>query len=109
MASRYCRIQPHAPCSALERTRRSIVAGLLMISSVTVARPMDSSSSQYRLVSGGPANVVSRSTSALYHLQLAGGSGAALGISATTAASLVSGPLSHDLPTARIFRGRFED
>ena len=66
-------------------------------------------SNQYRIVGSGPASVAASTASPVFLAQFAGGSGAPVGISASTNSSAVAGPVSAELPTARIFRGNFED
>jgi len=65
-------------------------------------------SNQFRLIGSGPASVAASAASPLHQAQLAGGSGAPVGISASPNASVVAGPTSQELPTARIFRDNFE-
>jgi hypothetical protein len=66
-------------------------------------------SAGYRLVGSGPASVAASATSALHQAQIAGGSGAPVGIAASSNTSVVAGPVSLELPTDRMFRGTFEE
>jgi len=64
-------------------------------------------STQHRLIGSGPASVAASTASPIHQAQLAGGSGAPVGISASPNTSVVAGPVSQELPTARIFRDDF--
>ncbi len=66
-------------------------------------------SSNYRLIGATAASVAATPASPQYRVQLAGGSGGAIGIAASANSSVVAGPTSTQLPTDRIFRAGLED
>jgi len=66
-------------------------------------------SAGYRLVGSGPASVAASATSMFHQAQIAGGSGAPVGIAASANISVVAGPVSQQLPTERVFRDGLED
>lgn len=93
----------------LAKMRLRAIMALILIGTATLGQPTGASGSAYRLVGSGPVSVAARSTSTAHQLQFAGGSGAAIGVSASSSTSIVAGPLSAVLPTERIFRANFED
>ena len=74
-----------------------------------LGRETGAAASQYRLIGSGPASVAASATSMFHQAQLAGGSGAAVGIAASANISVVAGPVSQQLPTERVFRDGLED
>jgi hypothetical protein len=93
----------------MSRPSLALFLGLSLSAAAAFGHSTGASSSQYRLLSSGPTSVAASTTSALHQAQLAGGSGAPVGISASPNTSVVAGPISGELPTDRIFRGEFED
>lgn len=85
------------------------VFGILLLAIPSLVVSSEPSSSQFRLIGSGPASVAAAAASPLYQAQLAGGSGAPVGISVSDNTSVVAGPTSQELPTARIFRDNFGD
>lgn len=81
----------------------------ILVLAATATSATEPSSTLYRLIGSGPASVAATATSPLYRAQLAGGSGAAVGIAASPNSSVVAGPLSQELPTDRILRSSFEE
>ena len=67
----------------------------------------DARSNTHRLVSGSPASVAGTASSATHQAYVVGGSGAAVGIAASTNTSIVAGNSTID-PPVRIFSGNFE-
>ncbi len=86
--------------------RSSLLIGLLIVAPALSA---DSSSGNYRMIAPVAVSVAARASSPLHRADLAGGSGGAVGIAASPGASTVSGPLSAELPTERIFVSGLED
>lgn len=93
----------------MARPNAALICSVMLLSAPVVGGSVEPSSNHYRLVGSGPASVAASTASALYRAQLAGGSGAVVGIAASPNASVVTGPISLELPTARIFRDTFED
>lgn len=92
------------------RTMRAFqVFAVLLLAIPSLVVSSEPSSAQFRLIGSGPASVAATAASPLYQAQLAGGSGAPVGISASANTSVVAGPTSQELPTARIFRDNFGD
>ena len=69
----------------------------------------ESVSSNFRLISSAPASTSALAVSPLHRFYVVGGSGQPVGISASTNASVVAGGTSAQLPTDRLFLGRFEN
>jgi len=67
----------------------------------------DARSNTHRLVSGSAASVAGTASSAAHQAYVVGGSGAAVGIAASTNTSIVAGNSTID-PPVRLFSGNFE-
>ena len=67
----------------------------------------DARSNAHRLVSGSAASVAGTAATATHQAYVVGGSGAAVGIAASTNTSIVAGNSTID-PQVRIFSGNFE-
>jgi len=67
----------------------------------------DTRSGHYRVVAGSPASVSGTATSPAHQVYVVGGSGAAVGIAASTNTSIVAGNSTVE-PPVRIFSGNFE-
>jgi hypothetical protein len=67
----------------------------------------DARSNTHRLVSGSAASVAGTTGTATHKAYVVGGSGAAVGIAASTNTSIVAGNSTID-PPVRIFSGNFE-
>ena len=67
----------------------------------------DARTNTHRLVSGSAASVAGTTSSAMHQAYVVGGSGAAVGIAASTNTSIVAGNSTID-PPVRIFSGNFE-
>jgi len=91
----------------MPRIPQALVVGAVLLAAPGLVSSGEPSSGQFRLIGSGPASVAASTASPLFQAQLAGGSGAAVGISASSKTSAVAGPVSAELPTARIFRGDF--
>jgi hypothetical protein len=72
------------------------------------ASSVDAQSANYRLVGSAPASTSSITTSPTYSLYVVGGSGEAVGISASANVSVVTGGTSNALPTDRVFGDGFD-
>ena len=68
----------------------------------------DAQSANYRLVGSAPASTSSVATSPVYSLYVVGGSGEAVGISASPNTSVVTGGTSNTLPTDKVFGDGFD-
>jgi len=68
----------------------------------------DARSANYRLVGSAPASTSSVATSPVYSLYVVGGSGEAVGISASANVSIVTGGTSNSLPTDEVFGDGFD-
>ena len=93
----------------MARPNAALICSVMLLSAPVVGGSVEPSSNLYRLVGSGPASVAASASSMLYTVQLAGGSGAVVGIAASPNASVVAGPVSVELPTVRIFGDNFED
>jgi hypothetical protein len=93
---------------AMGPIRYAVLLTIALLTMPNLASSGEPRSDQFRLLGATPASVSARAASPLYHAQLAGGSGAAVGIAASPLASVVAGPISQELPTVRLFRGTFE-
>lgn len=80
-----------------------------LLSAAGLALSVESGSAQFRLVGATPASTAGRSTSATNRLDLVGGNGQAIGLSASPTVSVNSGGASLQLPTNRIFRNGMEN
>lgn len=89
---------------------RTLTSVCLAIAAVlpTAASSSDAISPNYRFIGGTPASVAGTPQSPVYRLQIAGGSGSAVGIAASPNTSVVAGPTSTVLPTDRMFRDGLE-
>ena len=87
--------------------RVAVVAALALLAPVP-ASPNDARSTNYRLVGSAPASTSSVATSPVYSLYVVGGSGEAVGISASANVSVVTGGTSNSLPTDRLFGDGFD-
>ena len=67
----------------------------------------DARSSTHRVIAGSAASVAGTTVSPTHQAYVVGGSGAAVGISASTNTSIVAGNSTVE-PTVRIFSGNFE-
>ena len=72
------------------------------------ASSIDAQSGGYRLVGSAPASTSSVASSPVYALYVVGGSGEAVGISASANVTVVSGGTSNTLPTDRMFGDGFD-
>ena len=88
-------------------TRISLLAALLLLAPGHASSD-DARSANYRLVGSAPASISSVATSPTYSLYVVGGSGEAVGISASANASVVTGGTSNGLPTDRVFGDGFD-
>jgi hypothetical protein len=86
-----------------------VLIGLTLSAASALGASNRVAGTQFRLIGSGPASVAASVASTLYQAQLAGGSGAPVGISASSNGSVVAGPVSAELPTERLFSGSFED
>jgi hypothetical protein len=93
----------------MARAHIAVFVGLILAATSASGDPTGAASSQFRLIGSGPASVAASAASTLYQAQLAGGSGAPVGIAASSNSSIVAGPISAELPTERVFRDNFED
>ena len=64
-------------------------------------------SNTHRMIAGSPASVAGTAASGAHQAYVVGGSGAAVGIAASTNTSIVAGNSTVD-PTVRVFSGNFE-
>ena len=87
--------------------RTALLAALALLAPGP-ASPTDASSANYRLVGSAPASTSSIASSPVYSLYVVGGSGEAVGISASANASVVTGGTSNTLPTDRVFVDGFD-
>ncbi len=69
----------------------------------------DAYSTRFRLIAPSPASTSAVAQSPVYRVYLVGGSGQAVGLSASSGASVNAGGASNQLPSARIFRNGLED
>jgi len=67
----------------------------------------DARSNTHRVIAGSPASVAGTAATATHQAYVVGGSGAAVGIAASTNTSIVAGNSTVD-PTVRVFSGNFE-
>ena len=67
----------------------------------------DARSNTHRMIAGSAASVAGTAASTMHQAYVVGGSGAAVGISASTNTSVVAGNSTVD-PPVRIFSGNFE-
>ena len=67
----------------------------------------DARSNTHRMIAGSAASVAGTAASTMHQAYVVGGSGAAVGISASTNTSVVAGNSTID-PPVRIFSGNFE-
>lgn len=86
-----------------------VAALALALALPDLAHSNDPRSGQYRLIGAAPASVSAKSQSPAYRVLIVGGSGQAVGISASPNTSVVAGGASTRLPTARIFRDGLEN
>jgi len=68
----------------------------------------DARSGHYRVIAGSAASVAGTASSPAHQVYVVGGSGAAVGIAASTNTSIVAGNSTID-PLERIFRGDFDE
>ena len=87
---------------------RIALLALLALLAPSPASPSDARSANYRLVGSAPASTSAVATSPVYSLYVVGGSGEAVGISASANASVVTGGTSNALPTDRVFVDGFD-
>lgn len=76
--------------------------GTLLLALTPVAA-QNAGSENHRLIGGAPASVAASALSPTSRLLIAGGSGAAAGLSASPNASVYGGPQSTQLPTDILF------
>ena len=89
--------------------RLRVVAMLLALGGVNSAGAGsgDARSNTHRMIAGSAASVAGTAASTMHQAYVVGGSGAAVGISASTNTSVVAGNSTVD-PTVRVFSGNFE-
>jgi hypothetical protein len=90
---------------------REIITVLIAIAAMApwVLPAQNAGSETHRLIGGANASVAARATSPQARLAIAGGSGAATGLSASPNTSANSGQQSTQLPTDRLFVSGLED
>lgn len=93
----------------MSRAHLIVSVGLTLAATSASGDPTGAAGNQFRLIGSGPASVAASAASMLHQAQIAGGSGAVVGISASSNSSVVAGPVSAELPTERIFSGGFDE
>ena len=89
--------------------RLCVVVMLLALGAVNSAGAGsgDARSNTHRMIAGSAASVAGTAASTMHQAYVVGGSGAAVGIAASTNTSIVAGNSTVD-PTVRVFSGNFE-
>ena len=98
---------PQVPFSAAGR----LALGVLFAAAALVPGRVwsgEAASANYRLIGSAPASTSGVTSSPTYTLYVVGGSGEAVGISASANSSVVSGGSSTQLPTDSIFKNSLE-